>query len=108
MKIASTSFFVKELKPLVKKYRSLEDDLLELAESLNENPLQGDALSHNCFKVRLAISSKNKGKSGGARVITNIHVKDEVIYLISIYDKSNQDSITEKELLNRLKALDLL
>ncbi|MCU0469575.1 MAG: type II toxin-antitoxin system RelE/ParE family toxin [Arcicella sp.] len=108
MKIASTSFFVKELKPLVKKYRSLEDDLMELAESLIENPIQGDALSHSCFKIRLAIRSKNKGKSGGARVITHVHIKDEVIYLLSIYDKSNQDSISENELANRLKALDLI
>ena len=108
MKIASTSFFIKELKPLTKKYRSLEEDLMELAESLIENPIQGDSLSHNCFKVRLAISSKNKGKSGGARVITNVHIKDEVIYLLSIYDKSDQDSISEKELAKRLKALDLI
>ena len=108
MKIASTSFFIKELKSLAKKYRSLEDDLMELAESLIENPIQGDALSHSCFKVRLAISSKNKGKSGGARVITNVHIDNEVIYLLSIYDKSDQDTISEKELIKRLKALDLI
>lgn len=108
MKIASTSFFIKELKPLAKKYRSLEDDLMELAESLIENPIQGDTLSHSCFKVRLAISSKNKGKSGGARVITNVHINNEVIYLLSIYDKSDQDTISEKELIKRLKALDLI
>ena len=108
MKIASTSFFTKELKPLAKKYRSLENDLMELAESLIENPIQGDSLSHNCFKVRLAITSKNKGKSGGARIITNVHINNEVIYLLSIYDKSDQDTISDKELIKRLRALDLI
>ena len=53
----------------------------------------------------MAISSKNKGKSGGARVITYVKIVDEVIYLLSIYDKSETDTITDKELLERTQGL---
>ena len=107
MKINTTQFFKKELKLLVKKYRSLIDEVIELSESLLENPIQGDSLFMSCYKVRLAIESKGKGKRGGARVITHFHIKEDEIYLISIYDKSEQEDIPDKELLRRLKALDL-
>jgi hypothetical protein len=53
----------------------------------------------------MAISSKNKGKSGGARVITYVRIVDENIYLISIYDKSGIDTITDDELQSRIKDL---
>jgi hypothetical protein len=49
-------------------------------------------------KIRLKISSKNKGKSGGGRVITCVRIVDEVIYLLSIYDKSEKESLTDSEL----------
>jgi hypothetical protein len=55
-------------------------------------------LGNNCYKIRLAIKSKAKGKSGGTRVITFLRTKTERIYLIDIYDKSEQTSITDKEL----------
>ena len=90
--------FSKELKRLAKKYNSLKADLAVLFESLEENPIQGTALGRNCYKIRLAISSKGKGKSGGARLITNIVVADETVYLLSIYDKSERDNLTDKEL----------
>ena len=107
MKVNSSKFFKRELKPLVKKYRSLIKEVIELSESLLETPIQGDSLPLNCYKIRLAIESKGKGKRGGARVITHFHVKDDEIFLISIYDKSEQEDISDKELLRRLKALDL-
>jgi hypothetical protein len=53
----------------------------------------------------MAISSKNKGKSGGARIITYLKILDEIIYLISIYDKSDTDSISDNELLGRIKDI---
>lgn len=106
-KLNVSDFFKREAKPLVKKYRSLAKEIAELFESLKEEPIQGDSLSLNCYKIRLAIKSKGKGKRGGARVITHFHIKDDEIYLISIYDKSEQEDISDKELLKRLKALDL-
>jgi mRNA-degrading endonuclease RelE of RelBE toxin-antitoxin system len=108
MKINVSPFFKRELKPLIKKYRSLISELTELSESLLEQPIQGDSLSFSCYKIRLAIESKGKGKRGGARVITHFHVVEDEIFLLSIYDKSEQDDISDKELLRRLKELDLV
>jgi mRNA-degrading endonuclease RelE of RelBE toxin-antitoxin system len=97
--------FRKELKKLAKKYYSLKTDLAVLFESLEKNPLQGTSLGRNCYKIRLAISSKGKGKSGGSRVITNIVIADETVYLLSIYDKSEKENLTNKELAELLEEV---
>jgi len=70
---------------------------------LEENPIQGTSLGRNCYKIRLSIASKGKGKSGGARVITNIVIADETVYLLSIYDKSDKENLTDKELIELLE-----
>jgi len=70
---------------------------------LKTNPNQGIEFKENCFKIRVAIKSKGKGKSGGARVITTIFIEDEIVYLLAIYDKSEKTTITDKELENLLK-----
>jgi mRNA-degrading endonuclease RelE of RelBE toxin-antitoxin system len=103
--ILPTPSFKRELKKLSKKYSSLKSDLSELLVYLEKDPTLGQPLGNNCFKIRMAISSKNKGKSGGARVITYVQIVDESIYLLSIYDKSETDTITDDELLNRIKDL---
>lgn len=90
--------FDKQLKRLFKKYPSLKQDLTELATQLVENPTTGTSLGNNCYKIRLAISSKGKGKSGGARVITHVYVQETTIYLLTIYDKSEVSDISDKEI----------
>jgi hypothetical protein len=62
----------------------------------------GTPIGNNCYKVRLSISSKGKGKSGGARVITCVIVKEAEVFLLYIYDKSEQSTISDKELLQLL------
>jgi mRNA-degrading endonuclease RelE of RelBE toxin-antitoxin system len=101
--IIAVPTFRKELKKMAKKYHSLKTDLAVLFESLEENPIQGTALGRNCYKIRLTISSKGKGKSGGARLITNFVIADETVYLLSIYDKSDKENLTDKELAELLK-----
>ncbi len=103
--ISPTPGFKRELKKLSKKYSSLRSDLSALIISLEKTPTLGQPLGNNCFKVRMAVSSKNKGKSGGARIITYVKIVDEVIYLLSIYDKSDTDTISDDELLSRIKDL---
>ena len=98
--IVTTKDFDREVKFLAKKYRSIFDDLESFKEELLKNPTMGDLISENTRKVRMAIASKNKGKSSGARVITVnllVDVESTKIYLIAIYDKSEQESITAKE-----------
>ena len=74
--------FEKNLKKLARKYPSLKTEYAGLVESLKINPKQGTSLGNNCYKVRLAIASKGKGKSGGARVITNFVISNDTVYLL--------------------------
>lgn len=97
-KISTIPLFDKQLKRLSKKYPSIKQDYIDFLDDLEQNPEQGASLGKNCYKVRLKISSKNKGKSGGARVITNIHINTETVYLLSIYDKGEQETISNNEL----------
>lgn len=66
---------------------------MSLIESLETNPKQGVQIFKNCFKIRIAI--KSKGKSGGARVITHFAITDNTVFLLSVYDKSKQESVTD-------------
>ena len=90
--------FDKQLKRLARKFPSLKTEFVTLIEDLEENPKMGISLGNNCFKIRLAIASKGRGKSGGARVITHFYIKNNTVFLLAIYDKSEQTDITDREL----------
>jgi len=90
--------FVKRLKELAKKYPSIKDDFARLLTQIEKSPKTGTELGKDCYKIRLAITSKGKGKSGGARVITCVKVQRNSIYFLTIYDRSEQSTITDKEL----------
>ena len=99
--IIPTGNFERNFKQLSKKYRSLDDDYEDLINELLKNPLIGDDLGENTRKVRMSIASKNKGKRGGARVITcnvMVDVENSEIYLLTIYDKSKQETISKEEI----------
>lgn len=100
-KVKTYRKFDKEVKRLAKRYNSLKQDLILLSKELLENPYMGSDLGNGMHKVRLGISSKGKGKSGGARVITLILTlaeEEKEIGLHYIYDKSERENITDKEL----------
>ena len=99
--------FQRELKKLGKKYVSLKQDYADFLDSLEETPVQGVALGKDCYKIRLAISSKGKGKRGGGRVITCVKIVQETIYLLAIYDKSERDTVSDNELDNMLNEAGL-
>ena len=90
--------FDRQAKRLAKKYPSLKNDLRTLFDSLREDPTQGAALGKGCYKVRMAIGSKQQGKSGGARVITFVKVTQEAVYLLALYDKSEKETLDSDEL----------
>ena len=98
--------FEKELKRLLKKYPSLKSDFSLLLTSLKNDPSQGISLGSDCYKIRLAISSKGKGKSGGARVLTCFKIVHGTVYLLTIFDKSEKENIPDKELSELLKFID--
>lgn len=90
--------FKKEAKRLIRKYPSLKIELNELNILLGSNPNIGVSLGNNVYKIRVSISSKGKGKSGGARVITYVVTENKEIYLLTIYDKAEYETLDLKTL----------
>lgn len=107
--IIPTPDFEKAFKVLAKRHRSLKHDILDFSKSLQENPFQGDELSPGIRKIRMAITSKGKGKSGGARVITYTVLateKEGSVYLLNIYDKSDFSTVELSVLKEVVKHLE--
>ena len=95
--IVYSPIFIKKAKQLKKKHFSLINDLSELESILFKNPKTGTDLGNGIFKIRLAVKSKRKGKNGGYRIITYLQVENE-INMIYIYDKSEEATITKKDI----------
>jgi len=90
--------FVKRIKELSKKYPSIKKDFANLLDLLRKYPQNGIPLGKDCYKIKLVIKSKRSGKSGGARIITCVKMPQDKIYFLTIYDKSEQSTITDKDL----------
>jgi mRNA-degrading endonuclease RelE of RelBE toxin-antitoxin system len=90
--------FKRQFRRLSKKYRSLTDDLETFQKELKKNPFQGDSLGGGVRKIRMAIGSKGKGKSGGARVLTlTVLVTDDAdVTLLTIYDKDEISNVSDE------------
>lgn len=95
--------FIKEAKRLSKKYPSLKGELALLGAQLASSPVLGTSLGNDVYKIRIAVRSKGRGKSGGARVITFVKISEEIVLLLSIYDKGQKSTITESEIKALLK-----
>ncbi|MCX8491352.1 MAG: type II toxin-antitoxin system RelE/ParE family toxin [Cyclobacteriaceae bacterium] len=100
-----TFYFKKQAKRLAKKYPSLPNELSQLISSLEKSPSQGTMIGKGCYKIRLSIASKSKGKSGGGRVITHLQVSKNKVFFLSIYDKSEMESITSSDLSELLNLI---
>lgn len=108
IKFTPTPDFKASAKRLGKRYPSFKEDLKALADSLQENPEQGTPLAGGYRKIRMAITSKGKGKSGGARVITLnclVKEKDGEIFLVKVYDKSETESVSLKDIRKAFASL---
>ncbi len=96
--VTAIESFRRDARKLIKKYRSISNEIIVLSEALAENPTMGTSLGDGVYKIRLRIASKQKGKSGGARVITCVKVVRETVFLLSIYDKSEQSDIADEKI----------
>src|SRR2546428_9279066 len=97
-KIIPTDNFISEAKRVAKKYPNIRADFYELQLQLKEDPITGnDFLGHDCYKVRMAITDKNQGQSGGARVIIEVKIIEKVVYVLSVYDKSVKEDLLQGE-----------
>lgn len=104
-KVSPTPEFIKNLKTLNKKYKSIKNDLLQLANELEKNPTLGTSLGNNTFKIRLKNTDLNKGKSAGYRVITYCINELKEISLVTIYSKSDKENILDLELIELIKQI---
>jgi hypothetical protein len=96
--VRTIAAFEKSFKKLLRKYPYLKTDFQEMIVSLEEDPLMGTALGNDFYKIRIKITSKGKGKSGGGRVITCVKIVQETVYLAAIYDKSEKQTLSDAEL----------
>ncbi|EMY24502.1 PF06296 domain protein [Leptospira interrogans serovar Australis str. 200703203] len=104
-KIEQTPRFENNLKRLIKKYPSLKKEIKDIISHILINPTEGTPIGQNCYKIRIPIASKGKGKSGGARIITCVFLIEKVVWLLSIYDKSEKENISDKDLEKIIKNL---
>ncbi len=108
-KILTTPRFDSRYKRLAKKFRSLENDIDNLEEKLLATPKLGESLGAGLYKIRLAVESKGGGKSGGFRLITYLleeRPDGTDIFFITIYDKSEDDTMQKQSLLKLVKDID--
>lgn len=103
--VLATHPFERKVKRLVKKHPSLVHDLAAVIDELSKNPTLGTPIGKDCYKLRIAIRSKLKGKSGGARMITYVLAVKRTVYLLDIYDKAEQATISTKELQQLINLL---
>ncbi len=110
--VIPTQDFARAFKVLAKRHRSLKQDLMELITLLQEDPFQGVELYPGIRKIRMAITSKGRGKSGGARVIpytiiTSSYNKNGSVFLIDIYDKADYSTVDLSRIQAKISELDL-
>ena len=106
MRVRMSDDFKVAYKHLKKRHRSLEADFERLLLSLLNNPNQGVELTDGVRKIRMAITSKRRGRSGGARVIIRAKIVEDELQLLYIYDKADYENISEvflKDILQRMK-----
>ena len=78
-----------------------------MIQNIEENPEIGTFIGNNCYKIRMAIASKGKGKSGGARVISYLYIQTDTVYLLTMYDKSEKSDLKSNELIDMIESLEL-
>ncbi len=109
--VRTTPHFEREAKVLAKRYRSFKSDLENFIDSVSEKPIQGAELSPGIRKIRLVISSKGRGKAGGARVITYTICTSESegrVYLVDVYDKADYSTVDVSIIKKMIAELEIL
>lgn len=105
-KIFTIPSFDSRYKRFVKKFPTLEEELLVLQELLLENPKMEILLTTNIYKIRVPNKDNQRGKSGGFRIITYLIEENQNNYeinLLTIYDKSEESTVSKSALLKIVK-----
>lgn len=97
--------FKKNTKKLSKRYKKIKLDILDIISRLEQNPHIGIHLFNNCYKIRIPNSSVPTGKSGGFRIITYIIDEKSNVYLLTIYSKTDQDTMSDSKIIELIKSV---
>lgn len=103
--IKTISVFERQAKRLVKKFPSLRGEFQILINQLKQEPEKGIFIGNGCYKIRISIASKGRGKSAGARVITHFAIRENTVYLLSIFDKSDIENLSDSEIVALVKMI---
>ena len=106
MRVRTSEEFRIAYKRLKKRHKSLQQDFERLLVSLLDNPIQGVEIEDNVRKIRLAITSKGRGKSGGARVIIRVRLIADELQLLYIYDKADYENVSDAFLRDVMKRIE--
>ena len=101
--IEETETFTKAIKQLQKRFKNIETDCEEFVQSIQTTENLGINLGNGVFKVRIANSDKKSGKSSGYRLISYLKLIDNKLYLMYIYDKSDFETVSEKQIDDLIK-----
>lgn len=106
MRVRISEDFRIAFKRLKKRHKSLQQDFERLFASLQKDPFQGVEIESDVRKVRLAITSKGRGKSGGARVIIRVRIVADELQLLYIYDKADFENVSDAFLRDVMKRME--
>ena len=106
MRVKTSEDFRAAFKRLKKRHKSLQQDFEHLLASLLQDPMQGVELDGGARKLRLAITSKGRGKSGGARVIIRVRIVEDELQLLYIYDKSDYENVSDTFLRDIMRRME--
>lgn len=106
MRVRISEDFRIAFKRLKKRHKSLQQDFERLFASLLKDPFQGVEIESDVRKVRLAITSKGRGKSGGARVIIRVRIVADELQLLYIYDKADFENVSDAFLRDVMKRME--
>ncbi len=95
--------FKRQLKPLLKKHRDLKASVIELLQHFDVR--QHDALGSSVYKIRLNTRSLSRGKSKSFRLIILVMEVEHRLVPITIYAKSDVNTLLQKEINDHLYAI---
>lgn len=102
--VVQTKNFDEKIQKLLAKNKLLSNDFEEFKKKLIENPKQGDVISGTGGVRKTRLKSASKGKRGGFRVCYLDLEEKLILFLLSIYPKSEQEDLTsdEKQVLKQI------
>ncbi len=103
MQVYLSAYFLRQIKPALKKYHDLEDDIIGALE--NFIPETATSLGHKLYKIRLRTPAISKGKNKSFRMVIFLFELGDIITPIVLYFKGDQENIDKRELITHLKNI---